>query len=1619
MKKNTILKVLSFVLLLTFVFSAVLMTGCGKQEDAAKQTDLEATNADLKSAKDEIAKLQTALNELKEASATSEELTAKAAALQTKIDENKAALDELKAALEAQGTETGSQSAATKEELEAKIQENVEAIEALTEELATTNAALETATADLGAAIQAVSDSAAALDETYATDAELAAAISGLKETVAKDLRDAIAALADVYATKESLTKAISDLENGAIKDIQDALAALDDTYATDEDLANALTVLSAILEAMGKSEADLTEVIGTLNDVLADRLVKSDWIAATDVLFDDNDPRSIAAFKAGIVRVYLLDAKGEPTEERDSRAIPYEDEDIEIYAMKADLLADKLLRAISLDDIDATFALRDEMFARLIPIVDKFEAELQRLEPEKDEDGNVIPGTGKLYFPQAYIDDFYGNNPTHEDQLARLDYLKMLIDEYDPEFNPNGRGLFPTDTEEGVAYKEAQEARYDAIHEAQDNLRIAEAEDDRIYERQVEFGLGKNDTVIFVEQTWVNLESEKSEDQFTSIKEDYRDTVEPQLDPEKVDTTYYAVGIENLPGYQNYQAKLARYYRLMEARDAFAALYPKLTFFKDCNESDPTYSDYSNIEEVDGTKLDDWIDEYDLEDIVTFTLIDENGDIRYEMDGEDYLLVQAVDDNGNLVYQKDPETGKYLKDGDGNKIPVMVRVPMTKEVDKELENVFLIVDEVDGKTHALGGYKRVLAIRYFVQELHKIYKAYVEPDVFGTTKNLVDQVKIEIEGGYLKVLWKHIPTLNDIFRKKDAIYAAIKELTSYGTKYFDLRAVRYIVDDEDATLAFETDDVIPGAEYKCYYGRLADGRRDMLGFDRITLYDEDKIKLDAEDVFNAIRDRANILKETTADIDNLVAQLRGQKWTVREGYEPEGYGEDGYQPSCGYVPPEGGFTVVGGTNKVKFKDSNDIMTNIWESVKALFTDAERDIYFNTDDKTVNKTNYDDMTRELRFDVYPHLEAALKNLVEYVQAIYDEVKGLLRDDVEVFLPNLNKLLVAQSQVFEVQAGANVDDTNFWLLDDDETDPEVTREGIQYSVFFKRLTTKVVELVRLAEAANKAAEAINAKIEALGDFNLNKTVVVDEIIDGAPSYFTPDGREAGHSMGLIEWAETYLGIEFVYGPQEEEESDEPAEEPVMPTLEEKQAYLADIAGYFVNTIEGTKEVPYKVYGPAEDGSILVVGTDSYIIKIVKNEGVLGVHTYNNKDNTFMEDVYEFVTGGDFTTFKNTFTTRIDKYNAAKIAWDKVDMTPVANRKDIDASFEAFAEYVKEYYTNFSLTDDTDEYNAIIEYYKIGTGGKKYYNNELIEGAVIFDGGIPYAADPGDKDVTCYPIYQRNQNNEIKFDSYTHEPLIQISAATVRNQFAAETKDWEDQWVNGERDVWTVYYGNLVKDGTATEGVMSKAARFASYITGAMFDDYYDLVDAEDYEGEFGELTAYEDLVDRSNQYDAIMLAAKYLDLVTTQEDGLRDDVIDLKEMIDTFRSDFDYEGEIYDSAYVGVNGKAMDAGLVAYVGAAKVYVLEAFERIEMAVPEESYKYVKWQVTIGNHTYTLPTDEGTVKTTYCVEMIQKPCKSIEEVDGNIAVFCQQALKVGSEYPKFDYASFVAEP
>lgn len=107
-------------------------------------------------------------------------------------------------------------------------------------------------------AIQAINNTIAALDSTYATDAELATAIAGVNEV--------IAALDGTYATDEALAT--------AIEGVNTTIAALDSTYATDAELKTVKEGLEAVIAALDNTyatDAELKEVKEGLEGAIAD----------------------------------------------------------------------------------------------------------------------------------------------------------------------------------------------------------------------------------------------------------------------------------------------------------------------------------------------------------------------------------------------------------------------------------------------------------------------------------------------------------------------------------------------------------------------------------------------------------------------------------------------------------------------------------------------------------------------------------------------------------------------------------------------------------------------------------------------------------------------------------------------------------------------------------------------------------------------------------------------------------------------------------------------------------------------------------------------------------------------------------------------------------------------------------------------------------------------------------------------------------------------------------------------------------------------------------------------------------------------------------------------------
>ena len=141
------------------------------------------------------------------------------------------------------------------------------AINALEEQIAALQEEHNADVSALEAELAALKAAVAALDDTYATDQELADAILAVTNTL-NELTDRVATLETTYATKAELEAAVDALEaliaakadaatvTKAIEDINALIAALNDTYATDTELA------AAIQTAVDAARQELTQEV-------------------------------------------------------------------------------------------------------------------------------------------------------------------------------------------------------------------------------------------------------------------------------------------------------------------------------------------------------------------------------------------------------------------------------------------------------------------------------------------------------------------------------------------------------------------------------------------------------------------------------------------------------------------------------------------------------------------------------------------------------------------------------------------------------------------------------------------------------------------------------------------------------------------------------------------------------------------------------------------------------------------------------------------------------------------------------------------------------------------------------------------------------------------------------------------------------------------------------------------------------------------------------------------------------------------------------------------------------------------------------------------------------------
>ena len=259
----------------------------------AKFADYEGDKEALQGAIDALEDDVKELNKLIEADGTIDQINDKITEIQNKIN----SLDDTYAT----DAEVADAIAKAKEDVKTAY---TEAINKAVADLETKIAAQIDPT-ELAAEIKNVTDLVDALDDTYATDAEVADAIAMAKEDVKT-------------AYTEAINKAVADLEikiaaqidpdelAAEIKNVTDLIDALDDTYATDQQVADAIGKAESEL---AKAKSDLETLIGGVQSNLDKAKAELDkTIADLDAAVKAGDKE--LSDKIAAVNTALADAK-------------------------------------------------------------------------------------------------------------------------------------------------------------------------------------------------------------------------------------------------------------------------------------------------------------------------------------------------------------------------------------------------------------------------------------------------------------------------------------------------------------------------------------------------------------------------------------------------------------------------------------------------------------------------------------------------------------------------------------------------------------------------------------------------------------------------------------------------------------------------------------------------------------------------------------------------------------------------------------------------------------------------------------------------------------------------------------------------------------------------------------------------------------------------------------------------------------------------------------------------------------------------------------------------------------------------------------------------------------
>ena len=615
------------------------------------------------------------------------------------------------------------------------------------------------------------------------------------------------------------------------------------------------------------------------------------------------------------------------------------------------------------------------------------------------------------------------------------------------------------------------------------------------------------------------------------------------------------------------------------------------------------------------------------------------------------------------------------------------------------------------------------------------------------------------------------------------------------------------------------------------------------------------------------------------------------------------------------------------------------------------------------------------MTEDIRADLAA-LNEEYSGLTAKVQAVYDEVKDIVNSDVNT-LGNLQKILWANKKV---SALTGVDDPEFPL--DDGNGGTVT-----FTSFRGKLTTKVMQLVALAEAAeteeveaaNGDLTPINTAIAMLGDYDLNKTAEFKNTL-----------------ATVVEWVEKYLHIDLaeyfeaaIPAPVEPVAyAPEPGPEPADPGDPGPEPLDPGDPGDAPAVVADPGPAPAEVADPGPEPDPILEPAEHAVWET--NKADYDQYLLDKADWELAEADYEqyLLDQAAWEAANDAYTD----YLAEMMVW-----TP---------AHDAYEEYLLE---KGVWDANNDDYVAYVEYLAAHNARKAIISNEMDACKALFEdlADVFEATETVDAEDNLNGADGRingitNFNHPNYGDYQFIEDFEAVLTATddLIEMYAAAQAAWDE--LKADIDALPAIDDIRIHDDEIFDAWDAYNAYKDTYYAGTVTNDQFDelatkaVLDAK-YTHFCDDIAAAHDL------YLEIMALADDLNAIGKPEEFQVDDIIaevaDLRTKIDFYIANYCDEADTDECKFVK---DGLDAAVVGYQAQAKALIVKVIKNGD---------YVDEVEVDGNMYYigSNPSDRETLKTIFCNMIDGK--NTIEFVKADYSQFLSLTLKGGvdpADYP-----------